>query len=150
LLVALAATASLAAPWLSQREVESAARVWAKAPRTAYARLDEAARLNPLSDQAYLVAGSIALRYGDLARADKEFSRALERVPRDAYATLERGAIASTQGRRPEALRLLESALRLNPRDSLTREAVDLVRSGRRISVEQLNRSILLKARQLA
>jgi hypothetical protein len=149
-LVALAATASLTAPWLSEREVQSAARIWPTAPAAAYARLDEAARLNPLSDEAYVVAGSIALRYGDLARADHEFSLALERTPQDAYATLERGAIASTSGRRAEALLLLERAARLNPRDAVTRHALMLARHGRRVSVEELNRSILLKARQLA
>jgi O-antigen ligase len=149
-LVALAATASLATPWLSQREIESAARIWPTSPAGAYARLDEAARLNPLSDQAYLVAGSIALRLGELAHADREFSLALARSPGDAYATLERGAIASTNGRRAEALRLLAAAVRLNPRDPLTRESLRVVQQGGRVSVEELNRSILLKARQLS
>ncbi|HWW90553.1 MAG TPA: O-antigen ligase family protein [Solirubrobacteraceae bacterium] len=149
-LAALAATASLTSPWLSKREVQSAARIWSTAPASAYARLDEAARLNRLSDEAYVVAGSIALRYGDLARARHEFSLALERTPADAYATLELGAIASTSGRRAEALRLLEAAARLNPRDALTRQALLLARQGRRVSVDELNRSILRKARQLA
>jgi O-antigen ligase len=149
-LVGLAATASLAAPWLSQREIDSATRIWTRAPGRAYARLDEAARLNPLSDEAYLVAGSIALRYGDLVRADHEFALALRRTPGDAYATLERGAIASTAGRQAQALRLLQAAARLNPRDELTRQALERVRQGRRVSVQELNRSILVKARQLA
>ena len=61
--------------------MQSAARVWTTAPQTAYARLNDAARLNPLSDEPYLVAGSIALRFGDLARADHEFALALERSP---------------------------------------------------------------------
>jgi tetratricopeptide (TPR) repeat protein len=149
-LLALAAAASLAAPWLSEREIESAARVWPRAPLVAYSRLDEAAKLNPLSDRAYLVAGSIALRFGDLSRAEHEFSLALGRVPDGAYATLELGAIASEYGERTRSLELLERALRLNPRDSLTREALRTVRSGRRISVETLNRSILDTAEQLA
>jgi len=148
--VGLLAAASLAAPWLSQLQVQSAARIWTQAPRAAYARLDEAARLNPLSDQAYLLAGTIATRYGDLARADHEFSLALGRTPGDAYATLERGAIASTRGDREGALQLLDRAVRLNPRDQLARQALQLVRQGRRVSVEALNRSILLKAQQLA
>ena len=130
--------------------MQSAARIWTTAPRRAYARLDDAARLNPLSDEAYLVAGSIALRFGDLARADHEFSLALARTPGDAYATLERGAIASTRGDRKRALGLLERAVRLNPRDPLARQALLLVRAGHRVSVEELDRSILLKARQLA
>jgi hypothetical protein len=151
--VAVAATAAaltLAAPWLSQLEVQSAARVWPRAPLTAYSRLQDAARLNPLSDEPYLVAGSIALRYTDLPRADREFRRALARTPADAYATLERGAIASAQGRRADAAALLGRAVALSPREPLAREALRVVREGRRIDVQQLNRLILLKARQLA
>ncbi len=150
LLLALAAVISLSAPWLSQLEVQSAARVWTRSPRTAYARLRDAARLNPLSDEAYLLAGSIALRYGELARADREFSLALTRTPGDAYATLERGAIASARGERAAALELLERAARLDPREPLIRQALDQVRAGHRVSIEELNRSILLKAQQLA
>jgi tetratricopeptide (TPR) repeat protein len=144
------ATVSLAAPWLSQLQIQSAARVWPKAPATAYARLNDAARLNPLSDEPYLVAGGIALRFGDLGRADREFQLALGRDGGDAYATLERGAIASARGDRAGALALLERAARLNPRDPLTRQALQLVRRGERVNIDELNRSILLKAQQLA
>ncbi len=149
-LLAFAAALSLAAPWFSQLQVQSAARIWTHAPQQAYARLSDAARLNPLSDEAYLVAGGIALRFGELARADHEFALALGRSPGDAYAVLERGAIASTRGDRKEALRLLERAARLNPRDPLTRQALLLVRAGRVVSVQELNRSILQTAQELA
>jgi tetratricopeptide (TPR) repeat protein len=149
-LLTAACAVSLAAPWLSQLQLQSAAKIWTKAPRTAYARLDEAARLNPLSDGAYLVAGSIALRYGELDRADRMFASALSRVPDDAYATLERGAIASTKGERRAATALLTRAVALDPRDGLARQALRLVRAGRRVNIEELNRSILLKAQQLA
>ncbi len=147
-LAALAAAASLAAPWFSQLELQSAARIWTRAPGTAYARLRDAADLNPLSDEAYLLAGSIALRYGELARADRQFSLALGRNPSDAYATLELGAIASARGRRATALELLERAERLEPREPLVKEALGAVRAGRRVSIEELNRSILIKAQQ--
>jgi tetratricopeptide (TPR) repeat protein len=149
-LVTIAAVVSLAAPWLSQLQVESAVRVWTYAPLSAYARLNDAAGLNPLSDEPYLVAGSIALRFGDLARAEHEFTLALSRSPNDAYATLELGAIASTRGDRRQALSLLERAERLNPRDGLTREAVTLAREGRRVNVQELNRSILVEGQQFA
>ena len=149
-IAAVLAALSLTAPWLSQLQVQSAARVWTRAPQTAYARLNDAARLNPLSDEAYLVAGSIALRFGDLARADHEFALALGRTPGDAYATLERGAIASSENDRPAALALLERAARLDPRDPLTRQALRLAREGKRVNVDELNRSILLNAQQLA
>jgi tetratricopeptide (TPR) repeat protein len=149
-LVALLASASLIAPWLSGLEVDRAASIWTRTPLQAYKRLDDAARLNPFSDQPYLLAGSIALRFEDLARAQDEFRRALDRVPGDSYATLELGAIASSIGHRGQALRLLRRALRLNPRDPLTRTALAQVREGRRIDVAGLNRSILEKAQQLS
>jgi tetratricopeptide (TPR) repeat protein/predicted secreted protein len=146
----LACALSLAAPWFSQLQVQNAARIWTYAPQKAYAQLQDAARLNPLSDEAYLVAGGIALRYNELAHADHEFSLALSRSPEDAYAVLERGAIASTRGERTRALGLLKRAARLNPRDPLTRQALLLVRAGQVVSVQELNRSILRTAQQLA
>jgi O-Antigen ligase len=149
-LLALAAAASLVAPWLSERQIQSAAQIWPRAPLAAYSRLGEAAKLNPLSDRPYLVEGSIALRYGDLARAQTAFSRALVRVPDDAYAALELGAIASQSGERARSLVLLERAVHLDPRDPLAREALATARAGKRVSVQALNRSILLKAEQLA
>lgn len=147
---ALAAVVSLGAPWLSRLQVQSAAKIWTQAPREAYARLSDAARLNPLSDEPYVVAGSIALRYEDLPRAEREFSRALGRDSGDAYATLELGAIASARGRQAQAVRLLERAVQLDPREPLTREALRTARSGKRVDIDALNRSILLKAQQLA
>jgi tetratricopeptide (TPR) repeat protein len=147
---ALAAAASFALPWFSQLEVESAAAIWTKAPRAAYARLDEAANLNPLSDQPYVLAGSIALRYNDLPRAREQFSLALKRTPKDAYATLELGAIVSEQNQPHQALLLIERAYRLNPRDAVTDEALRWARKGFRVDPEVLNQAILAKARQLA
>lgn len=148
--LALAAVASLVLPWFSQLQVERAARIWPTAPRQAYAVLDDAAKLNPLSDEPYVLAGSIALRFGDLTRADREFALALGRNANDAYATLERGAIASARGEQSEARSLIARAHRLTPRNELISEALAVVREGRRIDIERLNRSILGKARQLA
>jgi tetratricopeptide (TPR) repeat protein len=149
-IAALVAAASLTAPWLSRLQVQSAARIWPQDPSTAYSRLNEAARLNPLSDEPDVVAGSIALRLGELPHADREFELALERAPGDAYATLERGAIASARGDRVGALALLQRAVRLNPRDPLARAALAQARGGERVDVYNLNRAILRKAQQLA
>jgi tetratricopeptide (TPR) repeat protein len=148
-LVALAAVVSLATPWFSQLQIQRAVHVWPTAPRQAYADLNDAASLNPLSDEAYLLGGSIALRFGDLERADHEFSLALRRNSRDAYATLELGAIASARGRQARALKLLKRTSRLNPRDELIQEALRFVSSGHKVNIEQLNRLILLKAQKL-
>jgi tetratricopeptide (TPR) repeat protein len=149
-LAILVACVSLAAPWLSQLQVESAARIWTRSPARAYSRLTDAARLDPFGDGPYLVAGSIALRLGELGRADHEFELALTRVPRGAYAMLERGAIASTRGEAARALRLLERAAALDPRDVLTRQALALARAHKRVDVNNLNRSILANAQQIS
>jgi O-antigen ligase len=143
-----AAVVSLALPWLSRMEVQSAARTWPTATASAYADLDEAAALNPLSDEPYLVAGSIALRRNELRRADREFELALRRTPGDVYATLERGTIASTVGQRGAALVLLARASRLAPRDGLITQALAIARRGKRVSVRRLNQLILHEAQQ--
>jgi O-Antigen ligase len=147
-LLALAAILSLSAPWLGALQTQNAARIWVRDPSAAYARLDDAARLNPLSDEPYVLAGSIALRLDELARADRDFALALARTPGDAYAALERGAIASARGQRRAAVVLLARAARLDPRDPLTRQALALARNGRRIDIAALNSSILASARQ--
>ncbi len=144
----LAAGASLALPWFSQLEIDSAAKIWTRAPQDAYARLADAASLDPLSDEADLVSGTIALRYEDLKRAEVEFADALGRSPNDVYATLVNGVIASAGGELPRALGLLERAVQLDPREQLAREALSLVRKGGRISIASLNRAILRKAQQ--
>ena len=133
----------LAGPWLSEREVEHAGRVFGTRPFEAYSRLDRAADLDPLSDRPALIEGSIALRYGDLARAKSAFSDALDRNPRGQYATLELGAIASVQRDRAGALRLLRRAVGLAPRDATTREALQVVRQGGSVNIPALNQRLL-------
>jgi tetratricopeptide (TPR) repeat protein len=147
--LALAGVVSLGAPWLSRLELESAAKVWTTAPQTAYARLRSAADLNPLSDEAFLLAGSIALRYGELPRAAHQFSLALGRNRNDAYATLELGAIDAVRDNHASALVLLERAVQLSPREPINRQVLAAVRARRPVSIEELNGAILLKAQQI-
>ncbi len=149
LALALLAAAALLAPWLSRMEVESAARAWTLSPAVAYDRLAEASRLNPLSDEPDLVAGTIALRLGQLRRAEHQFELALDRNPEGEYATLELGAIASDLGDRGRALALLRRAALLDPRDRLARQALSTVRSGGHVNVVYLNRSIFLESQHL-
>jgi tetratricopeptide (TPR) repeat protein len=148
--VALAAAAALTGPWLAEREMERAGAIFAEQPLAAYRRLDRAAGLDPLSARPALLEGSIALRYGDLARAEAAFRDALQDDPRDEYATLELGAVASARGRLPEARRRLRRAVALAPRDPLAREALSVMRSGGAIDVTELNRRILAAGQRLS
>ncbi len=135
----------------SQLQVQSAARIWTQRAAAAYARLRTPPSLNPLSDEAYLVAGSIALRFGDLARADRQFALRARAHPRrrlrDARARRDR---LERRGTRAGALALLERAVALNPRDALALEALRTGAARRSVSTSsELNRAILLKAQQL-
>jgi tetratricopeptide (TPR) repeat protein len=122
----MVAIASLALPWLSAREVERAYDVWQESPDDAYAILERARRLNPLSARPDLVAGAIAMRQEDFDRAEEAFERALERNGEDWYAELELAIVAALEGRRDDALARLDRAEELNPGE----EAVSLVREG--------------------
>jgi O-antigen ligase len=146
---AVAAAFVVAAPWLADRDVNAAARVFDRRPFEAYDRLDRAASVFGASDRALLVKGSIALRYGDLPRADAAFSEALARNARGQYATLELGAIASARGDRPRALRLLQRSVALAPRDRTAREALAAVRGGGAVDLTELNRRILRAGQEL-
>lgn len=139
------AALSITFPWLSEREVQRAADIYDTRPLQAYERLDRAAQFNPLSDRPELVAGSIALRYSDLDRADARFADALKRVPDDQYATLMRGAIASQRGDR-DALAQLRRAARLAPRDRVTNDVLEAARDGQRIDVAEVTRAIFDQA----
>jgi tetratricopeptide (TPR) repeat protein len=143
------AALAIAGPWQAERDVEDAGAVFAQRPFASYSRLDRAADLNPVSDRPALIEGSIALRYGDLARARTAFEGALDRNPRGQYATLELGAIASVQGDRAAALALLRRAVALAPRDGTAQEALEIVEGGGTVDVAALNRRILSAGRRI-
>jgi len=143
------AVLSMALPWLADVGTQYAAEKWRLDPNAAYERLDRAAFLDRLSPDPYLVAGTIALRRSEQARAQTSFRRALSRDPRSAYATLELGALASSYERREEAERLLARAVRLDPRDPLKRDALAQVRTSGRVDIEALNRAILERAERI-
>jgi tetratricopeptide (TPR) repeat protein len=147
--VLAAAAVVVASPWLAERDVERAGAVFATRPFEAYSRLDRAADADPFSDRPALIEGSIALRYGDLARARSAFAAALDRNPRGQYATLELGAIASVQGDRARARTLLTRAVALAPHDATAREALAIVRQGDVVDLTVLNARLLGEGQSL-
>lgn len=136
-----------AAPWLSAREGDRAAEQWRSDLGGAYARLDRARALNPLSPQPDLIAGTIALRVEDQAEARRRFRAALERQPRIGYALFELGLLAAEHGRREEAIRLLTRAARENREDELARGILRRVRRGQSVDTSRINQAILEDAR---
>jgi tetratricopeptide (TPR) repeat protein len=138
----LAAGASLALPWLADREIDRASHVWRLDPAAAFRQLDLAADLDPLSGQPGLTAGTIAERLGMLDRADRAFAQALARDPLNAYATLELGMIAAHHGHRRLAERLLRSAAMLDRQNPVALQALRKVQAGQQPNITQLNQEL--------
>jgi hypothetical protein len=113
---AVAVLATLMLPWLSLRYRDRAADVWRTNPGLAYQDLDRAADLDPLSDQAPIYKGAIALARGDLTGADDAFSTALDRQ-QTWLPHLGLAIVADQAGDRARTDRELTAALRQHPKD---------------------------------
>lgn len=125
---------SLAGPWLSARQVQSAADSWRGNPDGAFDALDTARSLNPLSTEPDAVAATIALRLSRTDESERLFRAVLEDDPDNAYAAFELGLIAAGDGRRDEALRFLRRSLALSPRDEIVLDV--LKRAKKRLPVD--------------
>jgi tetratricopeptide (TPR) repeat protein len=122
--VAAAGAVLLLATWTAQRDVNGAIRVWRADPARAFDLLRQARRLNPLSPQADLVDGLIAVQVRDRRRARRSFDRAIERAPHSWYAHFNSGLLAGLVGNRRRAQDELAEALRLIPDDELVTTAL--------------------------
>jgi tetratricopeptide (TPR) repeat protein len=120
-----AAVGSYTLPWLAALEVERAVQAWPEAPDRAFSRLRLAGRLNPLSERADVVAGTLAQRVGQPDRARIAFERVLERNPDDWYAHLQLALLDAADGMRGEALAHLARARSLNPLEPALKNAED-------------------------
>jgi hypothetical protein len=147
--VALVLGVGLAAPWVSARQVDLAARTWQASPTLAYERLDRARRLNPLADRPDVVAGIIARRAGEPERERRAFERALERNPYNWYAELQLAVVASQSGDSAEAKRRILRARALNPLEPALASVEGAIAAGRPIDAERLDRLFLGRATSL-
>jgi O-antigen ligase len=122
--VALLAAVAIALPYLAEREIAAAGNDWSGDPARAFARLDRAADLNPLSARPELVAGVIALELGRSRVAEQRFTRALERDGGDWFAHFGRGLAASALGDSARARLNYVRARSLDPAEPLVHEAL--------------------------
>jgi tetratricopeptide (TPR) repeat protein len=122
---ALVAAAAATPPWLAARQTASATTGWRTDPEASLAGLERASRLNPVSERADLLAGTIANRTARHERARALLLRASERNPLNWYVRLELAIAEERLGRHEAALEALSDARRLNPRE----EVIDLVGS---------------------
>lgn len=143
LVLAGAAAVLCALPWLSQRQVDQALALWRSNPRAAFSQLERARSLDPLSAYPDLVAGVVAARLNDRQRMPVLFARSLQRNPHSWYAHLEFGLSESILGRREQAVRSVERAIALNPREPLLRDVVRRLGQGEEIAPSSLDRVFL-------
>lgn len=135
------AAVSLAAPWLASRYRERSRDVIATDVSAAYANLDRAAKLDPLSEVALLQQGTIALRRGDLDRAEVALRRSLER--RDGWlARFQLAIVLASQGERRAAMRQLRQAGVLNPLEPAISAAGKEIASGKPLDLVRLNQRL--------
>jgi hypothetical protein len=145
-LAVLAAATSLIFPWLAEKEMQQAAGSWRRDPGEAFAQLERASALNPLSERPDLLAGAIASRVDDTKTMRRSFERVLVRNSYNWYAQLELGLLAGSEGRREIALERLAAARKLNPREPAIALATEKVRSGKRIVRAEYDRLFFVRA----
>jgi hypothetical protein len=137
--VAILAAVSMVLPWGAALDVKKASESWGANPRLAFQRLDEARDLNFLSAQPDLVTGAIASQLGYQRRMRSAFDRALERDPRNWYATLELAALDAIQGDSQSALQRLDRVAQLNPKEEMTAVVRQGVVSGHPLTLQAVD-----------
>jgi hypothetical protein len=144
LAVALAfAAISYLLPLIAAQDVDAAAGGWSADPSAAFDRLDQAHDLNFLSDEPDVVAGAIAERLDQYGRMRTSFETAIDRNPFNWYSLLELGALDAVQGRRGSAIRRLQAAAELNPREPAITSALRRARSPNPLPLAALDRIFL-------
>ena len=145
--IAVAFAASLLFPWLAELEARRAADIWPREPARAFADLDRSRDLNPLSTGADLLAGAVASRINDLPRMEVAFRRAIDRDSHNWYSHFELALALAARDKRHEALRELETAQRLNPREGLIRIIHRAVAAGRPVNRHRIDRLFVERVR---
>ena len=149
-LAALALAVSFATLGLAARHVGDALEEAPRAPARAAARLERAARLDPLTAGPLLTRGVLARRAGDREDAARAFSRALAREPRNWFGQFELGMLHADAGRRDAALRALARAELLNPRQRLIDEVRARVQRGDPAQTDEVERALSEQLRALS
>jgi O-antigen ligase len=144
-IVAVAAAAILGASWLAARDIAVALSTWRADLPAAYADLQQASALNKLSDEPYVVAGTLAERRSDWSRAERQFELAIGRNDQNWYSHLELGVALANQGKSAAAVRELQRARALDPAESLIADSLVAARAGRHIDARSLDREIIAR-----
>jgi O-antigen ligase len=139
----IAMLAAIVPPWLAASAIDEAAATWRTDPPAAFDLLSRAHGLNPLGDNADLLAGVIASRLGQRARARRAFARAVQRSPSNWYGRQQLGIEEALAGNHREALAQLERAVALDPLEETTRLVLKEVRAKRRPVPEEIRAMLI-------
>jgi len=142
---AVFAAISMALPWTAAVDTKKASETWGADPDAAFERLGRASDLNFLSANPDVIEGAIAARLGDSDRMRGAFEQALERDPRNWYATLELAALDAIQGDRQSSFERLDRVAELNPREPLTDQVREGVVRGRPVALRMLDDTFLYR-----
>lgn len=148
--LAAAAAASYAFPLVSALYVRNATRSWVTDAPAAFAALDRARRLNPLSDRPDLVEGAIASRLRQPERMRRAFGAAVERNRHSWYGVLELGIADALTGHRTQALAHLAAAAELNPLEPVIARVRRDVRAGKRVDPREIDAIFLRRLTRFA
>jgi hypothetical protein len=135
-----AAGLALVPAWLAARDVALGLHVWRSDSESAFSHLSQAARLNPLSDEADVVAGTVAERQRDWRAARIYFGRALKRNDDNWYSQLEDGIAQARGGDRATALIRVRRAAFLDPREPIVTDVLTALERRRPLSIGALDR----------
>jgi hypothetical protein len=139
---ALLAAAVLVLPYLSQRDVAAAARDWQRDPAGAFAQLDRAAELDPLSSDPGQFGGVIALELGRPDDARRRFGEAIARDGGNWFAYFGRGLAETALHQRAAARADYIHARALDPGEPLLRAALDRLDGRRPLNAAEAFRSL--------
>ena len=147
--VCTAVAASFVTPWIAARQVARAGDVWRQDPAGAYATLDQAAELNPLSDAALVLAGTIAAERGDVPKMRRNFERAISRDPHNWFSRTQLAVAQANEGDWQAAARSALVAARLDPREPVVKQVQQAIRHRRPLRPDAVNRAVYVELQAL-
>jgi O-antigen ligase/polysaccharide polymerase Wzy-like membrane protein len=133
---------SFLAPWIAARQVAQASHEWRQDPAAAYAALDQASTINPLSDDAAVVAGTIAAERRDATRMRTSFEKAISRDPGNWFSRTQLAVALANERAWAAATRSAQAAVQLDPRERVARVVLDAVRSRKTLELDAVNKGV--------
>ncbi len=146
--LAVAAALSVACPWFSARQIDTALAARAATPNV-YALLHTASRWNPLTEDAALAEATIAGNAGDRVRERRALEAALKRNPHDWYPYLMLGIVDGLEHKPSAARAHLSQARRLSPLDQVVMYAQRQLASGTPLTEQEVGQVFALETRTM-